>query len=228
MRRIQILLLAALTTLAATAFAQAPGSRQEASPGSRQEASPGSRQEALRSLGSADAAARAAGVAWIARNGAEADAAPLYERLRDENPMVRSYAEQALWMLWSRSGDEALDRLLERGVDEMQSGRHVEAIATFSEVIRRNPAFAEGWNKRATALYLSGEYQRSLADCAEVIKRNPRHFGALSGAGLNHLELEEQRQALGWFRRALEVNPNMGSIDAEVRRLEELLRGRST
>jgi tetratricopeptide (TPR) repeat protein len=220
MRRIQILLLAALTTLAATAFAQAPGSRQEASPGSR--------QEALRSLGSADAAARAAGVAWIARNGAEADAAPLYERLRDENPMVRSYAEQALWMLWSRSGDEALDRLLERGVDEMQSGRHVEAIATFSEVIRRKPAFAEGWNKRATALYLSGEYQRSLADCAEVIKRNPRHFGALSGAGLNHLELEEQRQALGWFRRALEVNPNMGSIDAEVRRLEELLRGRST
>ena len=101
-------------------------------------------------------------------------------------------------------------------------------IASLSEVIQRKPAFAEGWNKRATALYLSGEYRRSLADCAEVIKRNPRHFGALSGAGLNHLELEEQRQALGWFRRALEVNPNMGAIEAEVRRLEELLRGRST
>jgi tetratricopeptide (TPR) repeat protein len=220
MRRIQILLLAVLTLLAAAAFPQAPPTR----PG----AAPGSRQEALASLGSADAAARAAGLVWIAQNGAEADAAPLYDRLRDESPMVRSFAEQALWMLWSRSGDEALDRLLERGVDEMQSGRHAEAIATFSEVIQRKPAFAEGWNKRATALYLSGEYQRSLADCAEVIKRNPRHFGALSGAGLNHLELEEQRQALGWFRRALEVNPNMGAIEAEVRRLEELLRGRST
>jgi len=220
MRRIQILLLVALTLLAGAAFPQAPASRQEASPGSR--------QEALRSLGSADAAARAAGVAWIAQNGAEADAAPLYDRLRDESPMVRSFAEQALWLPWTRSRAEAIDRLLERGVDEMQSGRHAEAIATFSEVIRRKPAFAEGWNKRATALYLSGEYQRSLADCAEVIKRNPRHFGALSGAGLNHLELEEQRQALGWFRRALEVNPNMGAIEAEVRRLEELLRGRST
>jgi tetratricopeptide (TPR) repeat protein len=206
--------------LAGAAFPQSPASRQEASPGSR--------QEALRSLGSADAAARAAGVAWIARNGAEADAAPLYDRLRDDSPMVRSFAEQALWMLWSRSGDEAVDRLLERGVDEMQSGRHAEAIATFSEVIRRKPAFAEGWNKRATALYLSGEFRRSLADCAEVVKRNPRHFGALSGAGLNHIELEEHRQALGWFRRALEVNPNMGAIDAEVRRLEDLLRGRST
>src|SRR3954469_12601273 len=212
MRRIQILLLAGLTALAAAAFPQTPASRQDA----------------LASLARADPAARAAGVGWIGRNGAGADAAPLYERLRDESPMVRSFAEQALWMLWSRSGDEAVDRLLERGIDEMQSGRQTEAITTFSEVIRRKPAFAEGWNKRATALYLSGEYQRSLADCAEVIKRNPRHFGALSGSGLNHLELEEQRQALGWFRRALEVNPNMGSIEAEVRRLEELLRGRST
>ena len=171
---------------------------------------------------------RAAGVAWIAEHGAAADAAPLYERLRDEHPLVRSFAEQALWMLWSRSGDEAIDRLLERGVEEMQSGRHAEAIATFSEVIRRKPEFAEGWNKRATALYLSGDYQRSLADCAEVIKRNPRHFGALSGAGLVSLELEQQRQALGWFRRALEVNPNMSSIEAQVRRLEALLGSHST
>jgi len=189
---------------------------------------PASRQEALASLASADATMRAAGVVWLARNGAAGDAAPLYERLRDESSMVRAYAEQALWMLWSRSGDEAVDRLLERGIDEMQSGRHAEAIATFSEVIRRRPAFAEGWNKRATALYLSGEYQRSLADCAEVIKRNPRHFGALSGAGLVSLELEQERQALDWFRRALEVNPNMSAIEAEARRLEELLRGRTT
>ena len=189
---------------------------------------PASRQEALASLGSSDATLRAAAVLWIARNGAEADAAPLYERLRDDSPMVRSFAEQALWMLWSRSGDETVDRLLERGVEEMQSGRQAEAIATFSEVIKRRPAFAEGWNKRATALYLAGDYERSLADCEEVLKRNPRHFGALSGAGLVSLELERQRQALAWFRRALAVNPNMSSIEAEARRLEELLRGRST
>ena len=65
--------------LAAAAFPQAPPTRHDAAPGSR--------QEALASLGSADAAARAAGVVWIARNGAAADAAPLYERLRDESPM---------------------------------------------------------------------------------------------------------------------------------------------
>ena len=213
MRPIQILLLAALTALAAPASPEAP---------------PQSRQEALAALASADAEARAAAVVWIARHGAESDAAPLYERLNDASPTVRSYAEQALWLLWSRSGDAAVDRLMERGLEEMQSGRHAEAIATFSEVIRRKPGFAEGWNKRATVLYLAGELQRSRADCDEVLKRNPRHFGALSGAGLIHLELEQYGQALDWFRRALEVNPNMSAIEAEVRRLEVLLRRRST
>lgn len=208
----RVSLVATLTLLAAAAFPQEPASREQA----------------LAGLAAASAEARAAAIVWLARHGAEADAPPLYQRLHDENAAVRSYAEQALWLLWGRSGDAAVDRLMERGIDEMNSGRHSQAIATFSEVIRRKPAFAEGWNKRATALYLAGEYRRSLADCDEVLKRNPRHFGALSGAGLNHVQLEEHRQALDWFQRALAVNPNMVAVQAEVRRLEALLRGRTT
>ena len=212
MDRIRRLLLAAgLTLCAMAAFPQAPSSREEA----------------LAALGSADAPVRAEAIVWIARHGAEVDAAPLYERLRDEHPTVRAYAEQALWLLWSRSGDPELDRLMERGSAEMSAGRHREAIALFSQVIERKPAFAEGWNKRATALFLAGEFRRSLADCDEVLKRNPRHFGALSGAGLNHLELDQPREALEWFRRALQVNPNMDAIEEQRRQLEQLLRDRA-
>ena len=209
---VRMLLAATLTLTAAAAFPQAASSREQA----------------LAALASGDAEARAAAIVWIAQHGAAPDAAPLYERLRDDNPAVRAYAEQALWLVWSRSGDAQVDRLMARGAEELQSGRHHEAIATFSEVIRRAPAFAEGWNKRATVLYLAGEHRRSLADCDEVLKRNPRHFGALSGAGLNHLELGEAGAALAWFRRALEVNPNLIAVQAQIRRLEELLRGRST
>ena len=212
MLSLRIILVATLTLIAASAFPEGFKSREEA----------------LAALASPQEATRAEAVVWIARHGAAADTAPLYERLRDDSPVVRSYAEQALWLLWSRSGDEAVDRLMERGSDEMQSGRYREAIATFSEVIRRRPAFAEGWNKRATVLYLAGEFRRSLADCDQVLKRNPRHFGALSGAGLNHLNLEQYSQALDWFRRALEVNPNMSAVEAEIRALEKRLRERST
>jgi tetratricopeptide (TPR) repeat protein len=136
-------------------------------------------------------------------------------------------AENTLWRVWSRSGDPAVDALFAEGLRAIEAQDWLGAVAAFSRVIDRAPTFAEGWNKRATALYLSGEFHRSLADCAEVIKRNPRHFGALSGAGLVNLELEQERQALDWFRRALEVNPNMSAIQAEAQRLEELLRGRS-
>jgi tetratricopeptide (TPR) repeat protein len=101
--------------------------------------------------------------------------------------------------------------------------RSTGCSATFSRIIKLRPAFAEGWNKRATARYLAGDFRRSLADCAEVLKRNPRHFGALSGAGLNHLELREHRQALESFRRALDVNPNLEAVEGQVRRLERLL-----
>ena len=166
---------------------------------------------------------RAEAIVWLANHGSMADAPLLHERLRDENALVRSYAEQALWALWSRSGDAAIDRLMARGVDEMQSERNAEAIATFSEVIRRKPAFAEGWNRRATVYYLAGEYEKSIADCAEVLKRNPRHFGVLSGLGQIYFSLQDYTRSLEWFRKALEVNPNMVGVEMNIKGIEALI-----
>jgi tetratricopeptide (TPR) repeat protein len=117
------------------------------------------------------------------------------------------------------------------GVEQMQAGRHGEAITTFSGVIARKPDFAEGWNKRATVYYLAGDYPHSIADCAEVLKRNPLHFGALSGLGQIHTKLAQYEKALDWFRRALEVNPNLAGVEENIRGLEQLLkekRNRST
>jgi tetratricopeptide (TPR) repeat protein len=198
-----ILLLVSLTMAATPAFPEPPQSREEA----------------LAALRDEDAATRAEAVVWIANRGGPADDGLLHERLRDESGLVRSYAEQALWLLWSRSGDAEIDRVMAGGVEQMQAGRHAEAIATFSGVISRKPEFAEAWNKRATVYYLAGDYRRSLADCDEVLKRNPRHFGALSGAGMVHFELEQYDEALAWFRRALEVNPNMVGVELMINRI---------
>lgn len=204
-----------LTAAAAPAFPQPPQTRAEA----------------LAALRHADAATRAEAVVWIANRGGPADAALLHERLRDESPFVRGFAEQGLWLLWARSGDAGIDRQLAQGIEEMQAGRHEQAIATFSGIIRIKPDFAEAWNRRATVYYLAGDLTRSIADCAEVLKRNPRHFGALSGLGQIHVQLGEYDQALLWFHRALEVNPNMVGVEINIKNIEELLRekrGRST
>jgi tetratricopeptide (TPR) repeat protein len=187
---------------------------------------PKTRQEALTALKSADAATRAEAVVWLANRGDMADAALLHERLRDESAFVRGFAEQGLWLLWSRSGDVEIDALMARGSEAMNAARYSEAISVFSEVIQRKPDFAEGWNRRATVYYLAGEYAKSIADCDEVLKRNPGHFGALSGLGQIYLQLEKYEEALAWFRRALDVNPNLLGVEINIRMIEEKLRAR--
>lgn len=185
---------------------------------------PKNRAEAVAGLRHAEAAERADAVAWIATHGRMADQPLLLERLRDEDEEVRAFAEQGLWLLWGRSGEAAIDRLLAAGIGQMQSADLAAAIATFSEVVRRKPSFAEGWNKRATAYYLAGEYLRSLSDCAEVIRRNPRHFGALSGYGQVYFRLEQYDKAIEYWRRALQVNPNLPGVEANIQGAEQLLR----
>jgi len=211
--RCGIVLLAGLLTLAAApAFPEPPKSRAAA----------------LAALASAETAARMEAIVWLANYGAMTDAPLLHERLRDESALVREYAEDGLWALWSRSGDGAIDKLMARGVDEMQAGNHKAAIATFSEVVKRKPEFAEGWNKRATVHYLAGDYKRSIADCDQVLKRNPGHFGALSGLGQIYYQLERYDESLAWFRKALEVNPNMVGVELNIKGIERLLQERRT
>ena len=184
---------------------------------------PASRAEALAALRSPDAAKRADAVVWIGNQGTMEDAELLHARLRDESALVRGYAEQGLWLLWTRSGDPAIDALMARGGEAMQAGRLDEAIEIFTSVIKAKPQFAEGWNQRATAYYLAGRYPESIADCREVLKRNPKHFGALAGMGQIHAQLENFHEALDWFRRALEVNPNMAGVEMNIEQIEERL-----
>lgn len=185
-----------------------------------------SRAAALAALDDADASIRLGGVVYLGRNGLAADGTLLVKRLSDGNPIVRVAAEQAVWLAWSRSGNAQTDRLLIDGVAEMNAGRHKKAIGIFSAVIKRDPAFAEGWNKRATAYYLAGDLQKALADCDEVMKRNPQHFGALSGYGQIYARLDDYEQAIDYFRRALAVNPNLTDLTVVIRRLEEIMRER--
>jgi len=189
-------------------------------------APPESRAAALAALKQGDAIERRRGAAALARLGTMADAPALLAALGDADARVRTTAESAVWSVWSRSGDKRVDLIFARGVAQMDSGRLAEAVATFTRVIAASPGFAEGWNKRATAYFLAGKFEESMKDCDEVLRRNPQHFGALSGYGQIYLELDEPEKALGYFRRALEVNPNMDGVQDMVERLEELTRQR--
>jgi tetratricopeptide (TPR) repeat protein len=179
-----------------------------------------SRVQALAALRKSDPQERRRGALGLEAVGRMDDAPALIAALRDADELVRAIAEGALWAVWSRSGDARIDDLLKRGVAQMRGEHFGESIATFTRVIELKPDFAEGWNKRATAYFLAGEYRRSLADCDEVIKRNPQHFGALSGYGQIYLQLGQPEKAIEYFRRALEVNPNLDQLQSVIEALE--------
>ena len=186
-------------------------------------AGPRGRSEALTALESRDAETRRLGAAELAQHGTMQDVPRLAGALRDPDQFVRAIAERSLWEVWSRSGDTEIDALFANGVQEMSEGLGETAVRTFTRIIERKPDFAEGWNKRATVLYTLGEYQKSLADCDEVMKRNPHHFGALSGYGMIYLKLGDPGRALGYFERALAVNPNLTQVEETAQALRRLL-----
>jgi tetratricopeptide (TPR) repeat protein len=186
------------------------------------------RATALRELASETARTRQLGVVHLAETGEMTDVPALLSALDDEDATVRAGSERAIWAIWSRSGDTEVDRLFTEGADHLAHRRLPESVEVFTRIIERKPDFAEGWNKRATALYLAGDMDASAADCDEVLKRNPSHFGALSGYGLISLQRGNPEAAVGYFERALALNPNMPGVRANIEAIRAVLarRGR--
>jgi len=76
---------------------------------------------------------------------------------------------------------------MEKGAAQAQARQLTDAIATYSEVVRRKPGFAEGWNRRATARFLARDFKRSL----EV---NPNLAGIEESIALAAKLLEKKRR----------------------------------
>lgn len=188
-----------------------------------QEKSPLTREQALADIGKPDLETRRRATAWLGEVGVIADAPVLIGALSDADEVVRTLAEHSVWQVWGRSGDAEADGLLQVGIEQMTRGDGPAAVETFTKVIQRKPDFAEAWNKRATVYFLMGEPEQSLKDCDEVMKRNPVHFGALAGYGQIYLQLDQPERALTYFRRALQVNPNMRGVQQIIPQLEQLL-----
>jgi len=179
------------------------------------------RTQALKAVENTEREMRVAAISRLAEVGTMSDVDKLIERLRDDDDNVRELAAAAMWNIWSRSGDDDIDALYKQGTRQMQAGNLPDALTTFNEVVRRKPGFAEGWNKRATVLYMMGEHRKSLHDCDEALKRNPKHFGALSGMAQIHVLLGQPEKALEAYEKAIEINPNLPDAEENLKVLRE-------
>jgi tetratricopeptide (TPR) repeat protein len=126
-----------------------------------------------------------------------------------ENPRAGEQITRQIWIIWREVNSENADTLMDKGIRDMSLQRYDQALTTFNKVVEIAPTYAEGWNKRATLLFLMGEYGGSVADIKRTLALEPRHFGAWSGLGLIYTNLDNNAAALQAFEQALEINPHL-------------------
>ena len=154
----------------------------------------------------------------------------LFTQLKTDDYIIALKIEKKIWKIWSthpsndRKGFRLTD-MLAQGDLLITEKNFNKAIDIFSLIISIDSNWAEAWNKRATVLYLSGRYEDSIKDIKKVLQIEPRHFGALSGFGLNQIELKNYKAALKSYQEVQKIYPSMDTPKKMIPILKELISG---
>ena len=143
----------------------------------------------------------------------------LFEELQQATVEESVQIEEKIDTLWSKTGSAAMDLLLKRGGDALENGNATAAIDHFSALVDHAPDFAQGYSMRAAAYYSAGYIGPALADIRVAVLLNPRHFGALTGLGALHEEMEQPQKALAAYQKVLELSPQNKEVQEAVKRL---------
>ena len=144
----------------------------------------------------------------------------LATRLRDKDPMVNQMVEHALWAIWFRLGTPESNKAICRGTQAINRGDYSRAIEQFTRAIDISPDFAEAYNQRAIALFLQENYDRSIEDCHSAAELMPCHFGAWAGMGHCYAHLGQLDDALGCYRKAVQINPHLEQVCQSIEEIE--------
>lgn len=125
-------------------------------------------------------------------------------------------AEEQIWAIWCAHPDPELAGAMREGIRALGEGVLSRAEAIFDGLTRRDGAWAEAWNKRATVYFLQGRDTESVGDIRRTLELEPRHFGALGGFAQICLRNGAPDAARAALERLLEVNPGAAGIAEAV------------
>jgi tetratricopeptide (TPR) repeat protein len=175
------------------------------------------------------AAPPAEAVAPVSAPAAASSRDTLFEALKRERDPVkaRGIASQVMADM-NGSGSATVDLLMQWAATAIKEKRNAAALDFLDQVTVLDPAYPEGWNRRATLHYTMGETRKSMADIAEVLKREPRHIGALAGLAGILTESGKDELAMKAWQRYLDVYPADRDAQEAVAKLSEKLAGNRT
>ena len=126
---------------------------------------------------------------------------------------------------WNRSGSAIIDLMMMWSKTAMEGEKFDVALDFLDQVVTISPAYAEGWNRRATVHFMMHNYSKTMSDINRTLTLEPRHFGALAGMAQIMENTGRKQRALNAWQRVLEIYPMMRSAQNEVATLSEELAG---
>src|SRR3954469_24667228 len=184
---------------------------------------PLSRSKALEQTRSTQLEKRRIAYGRLAEVGTMEDIPLLLTALWDDQALIRGIAEQSVWGIWLRTDDPVVDPLFQTGMLLITEDKVNAAIEKLNQVIELKPDFAEAWNRRGNAYAALGDESRALADYEHAIALNPYQFGTMESCAEIWLMRSDYRKAAEYFRRALDLNPNLADAAEALHELEEKL-----
>lgn len=149
-----------------------------------------------------------------------------FELLTSDNEGARARGEETIQRIWSSSGSDSMDLLLERGDAALEAEQYDKALAFYTDLVNLAPDFAEGWHRRALVWVAMGELGFALSDLAQALARNPDHFSAYAAVGVILQGVGDDAGALDAFREAAKRHPNMAPVNEAIRTLTLSVEGR--
>lgn len=147
------------------------------------------------------------------------------ELKRERNEKAAERIAARIWEEWNNSGSASIDLMMLWSKTAMDGKKYDVALDFLDQVVTMSPAYAEGWNRRATVHFMMQNYAKSMSDINHTLELEPRHFGALSGMGQIMKNTGHKQLALEAWQRVLDIYPMMRSAQGEVATLSEELAG---
>jgi len=123
------------------------------------------------------------------------------------NEKVANAAIRAIWELWQTAPDEESQVMLDAARQRMRVYDFNGAIEHLDNLVIHAPDYAEGWNTRATTLFLQEKFDLSLEDVEKTLELEPKHFGALAGKAVILMRQGRAELSQDALREAVAINP---------------------
>jgi tetratricopeptide (TPR) repeat protein len=138
-----------------------------------------------------------------------------------DSPEEAKKAQAAIERLWSHSGSDTVNLLMQRATKALVAKDFDQAMKFMDYVVLLAPDYAEGFNRRAYIHFSRNDMSSALGDLRRALALEPNHFKALDGLAQIWRQMGNSKAALNVVKQLLEVHPYW---EGASRMAEELAR----